>query len=170
MRTRVIPAQITTVEDKIAGNLNLTQILLLMAPVFAITLIYGILPPKMHLAMYKVPLALVILLVSLILAIRIKGKVVIHWLILILRYNIRPRFYFFTKNDLYLRDLDLPVFEKKQRKLFKTTPAKQEISLTRPSLALRDLLSLRGVLDPNYSYSLKSKKGGLYVAFEQVKK
>jgi hypothetical protein len=33
MRTRVIPAQITTVEDRIAGNLNLTQILLLMIPV-----------------------------------------------------------------------------------------------------------------------------------------
>jgi len=29
MRTTIIPAQITTVEDKIAGSLNMTQILIL---------------------------------------------------------------------------------------------------------------------------------------------
>jgi len=34
MRTRVIPAQITTVEDKIVGNLNLMQMAILMVPIF----------------------------------------------------------------------------------------------------------------------------------------
>ena len=34
MRTTVVPAQVTTVEDKIAGNLGLSQLLLLTLPVF----------------------------------------------------------------------------------------------------------------------------------------
>ena len=42
MRTTVIPAQITTVEDKIAGSLNLTQILILMIPVFWATIVYAV--------------------------------------------------------------------------------------------------------------------------------
>jgi hypothetical protein len=39
MRTTVIPAQITTVEDRIAANLNLTQIILLLASLFVATFI-----------------------------------------------------------------------------------------------------------------------------------
>ena len=46
MRSTVIPAQITTVEDKIAGNFNLVQILLMMAPVLIATLLYTIIPTQ----------------------------------------------------------------------------------------------------------------------------
>ena len=101
MRSKPIPAQITTVEDKIAGNLNLTQIMLLMVPVFFTTAAYAVFPPTMQLAIYKIPLVLVVLVLSLILSMRIKGKVVLNWLVILLRYNTRPRYYLFNKNDIH---------------------------------------------------------------------
>ena len=35
MKMTVVPAQVTTVEDRIIGNLGFSQILLLIVPVFA---------------------------------------------------------------------------------------------------------------------------------------
>ena len=55
MRTTIIPAQITTVEDKIAGSLNMTQILILMFPVLWTAIVYLILYPAMKLTLYKLP-------------------------------------------------------------------------------------------------------------------
>jgi hypothetical protein len=172
MRSQPIPAQITTVEDKIAGNLNLTQIMLLMVPVFFTTAAYAIFPPKMQLAMYKLPLVFLVLIICLILSMRIKGKVVLNWLVILLRYNIRPSYYMFNKNDVYLRTLDMPVFEKKQRRLFKKAPAKQEKKAQVPTFALHDLVKFQRVInDPNYSFVLKAgKKGGFNVSVGQIQK
>ena len=172
MRSKPIPAQITTVEDKIAGNLNLTQIMLLMVPVFFTTATYAVFPPGMQLALYKIPLVLVVLVLSLILSMRIKGKVVLNWLVILLRYNTRPRYYLFNKNDVHFRTLDLPVFEKKQRKLFKKAPAKQENKAPIPAFALKDLARFQNMVnDPNYSFVLKAgKKGGFNVSLGQVQK
>jgi len=58
MRTTIIPAQITTIEDKIAGSLNFSQILLLMAPVLWGTLVYTLFSPVMKIAPYKIGLVL----------------------------------------------------------------------------------------------------------------
>ncbi len=171
MRTTVVPAQITTVEDKIAGNLNLTQIFLLMIPVIWGTIVYTLFPPALHLAWYKLPLLFIVLLLSLALALRIKNKVVLHWVIILLRYNTRPKYYLFNKNDAHLRIMDFPVFEKVQRNFLKKAPAKQEKSLT-SSFGIKDLIQLeKFIANPKYSFSLKSaRKGGLHVAFEQVQK
>lgn len=172
MRSQPIPAQITTVEDKIAGNLNLTQIILLMIPVFFTTIAYGFFPPRMHLAVYKIPLVLIVLVISLILSVRIRDKVVLNWLVIVLRYNLRPGFYLFNKNDTHLRTLDMPVFEKKEKKLFKKAPAKQERTTPIPAFALSDLVKLQNfIADPKYSFVLKAgKKGGFNVSLGQVQK
>lgn len=172
MISKPIPAQITTVEDKITGNLNLTQIMLLMIPVFFTTAAYAVFPPRMHLAVYKFPLVLVVLVISLTLSLRIKGKVVLNWLVILLTYNLRPRYYLFNKNDVHLRILDLPVFEKKQRKLFKKAPAKLEEKTPIPAFALQDLSKLQNMInDPKYSFVLKAaKKGGFNVSLGQVQK
>jgi hypothetical protein len=53
MRSTVIPAQITTVEDKITGNLSLTQIILLIIPVFILTILFSLVPPVMKLGIFK---------------------------------------------------------------------------------------------------------------------
>ncbi len=172
MRTTVIPAQITTVEDKIAGSLNLTQIMILMIPVFWTTAVYTIFSPAMHLAWYKIPLILIVLFSCLILSLRIKGKVLVEWLLVLVKYYARPKYYLFNKNDYYLRSLDLPVFEKKTIVLPKLKPARSEIKKTLPISSIADFVRLENIIGSSkYSVSFKSeKKGGINVAFEQVKK
>lgn len=106
MKTTVIPAQITTVEDKITGNLNLTQIILLLSSLLVGTFIYTVLPNKMQFTAYKIPLIIFELALFAGLSIRIKGRIVLQWLIVLIRYWMRPRIYVFNKNELYLRDIE----------------------------------------------------------------
>lgn len=46
MKTTVVPAQITTVEDKIAGSLTFTQIIMLVIPLLTSTAIYVLILPS----------------------------------------------------------------------------------------------------------------------------
>ena len=50
MKTAIVPAQVTTVEDKVAGNLNLTQLLLIASPVFVRGVIYAVFPPSFEIS------------------------------------------------------------------------------------------------------------------------
>jgi len=170
MRTQVIPAQITTVEDKIAGNLNLTQIMLLLFPAFWTTLVFTIVSPRLQFSLYKLPLVLSVLILCLVLAARIKGKVVLSWAFTIVRYNLRPKYYVFNKNDSYLRTLDLPTFEKKAKVQTKKETVVEEKVKT--STSIGDLIKLDNLLkNPKYSFSFKeTRKGGIDVAFEQEQK
>lgn len=176
MRTTVIPAQITTVEDRIAGNLNLTQIILLMIPVIFITIVFAVFPPKLHIALYKFPIVILISAICVILSLRIKGKVVLNWLSVLVNYNLRPKYYVYDKNDSYLRNLYLPEQEKKQNTLFsfkfKKTEKKKEINIDAKHFGIKELMELRPFINnPNYVLSLKpGRKGGLYVHLEQIKK
>ena len=172
MRTQVIPAQITTVEDKIAGSLNLTQIMLLIFPAFWTTIVYSLFIPRLQFSLYKLPLVILVLFLCLALSVRIKGKVVLNWLITIFRYNLRPKYYVFNKNDSFQRMLDLPDFEKKPRLLIRKSTAKEETKMTTPLVSIGNLVKLEGLLtNPKYSFSFKTgRKGGLDVAFEQEQK
>lgn len=108
MKTTVVPAQVTTVEDRVAGNLGVSQLFLLTIPVFVGSALYVLLPPFFSYAVYKVVIILCLLVLALILAVRIKGKIVLQWLIIVIRYNLRPRYVVFDKNDSYLRDIKTP--------------------------------------------------------------
>jgi len=108
MRTTIIPAQITTVEDKIAGSLNMTQILILMFPVLWTAIIYILFAPTMKLVVYKLGLIGIVTLICLVLVIRIKDKIVAEWLGVVLRYHFRPRFWLYNKNDTSNRIIDIP--------------------------------------------------------------
>ena len=105
MKTTNVPAQVTTVEDKIAGNLTLSQLLLLITPLFIGSAIYLVIPPTLHLTIIKCVISFLILIVFGLSAIRVKGKILLFWAIVVMRYVIRPRYYIFNKNDLYLRDI-----------------------------------------------------------------
>ncbi len=170
MRTTVIPAQITTVEDKIAGNLSMTQIVILLVPIFFGTLVFAMLPPTMHLALYKLPPVIFVLFMSLILSLRIKGKVVASWLLVLLSYNTRAKYYVFNKNDTYLRDI--PEFERTPKKESIKTVVKKELAIPAKTFGIKELKELETFIkNPNYSFSLKpGKKGGLYVVASEVKK
>lgn len=120
MKMTVVPAQVTTVEDRIIGNLGFSQILLLIVPVFASAGIFTLLPPFMGSAIYKYVVMGVVAMIFCILAIRIKGKIVAFWLVTILRYNLRPKYYLFNKNVTTLRE-NHPI-RKEQQEPEKTAP------------------------------------------------
>lgn len=145
MRTTIIPAQITTVEDKIAGSLNFTQILLLMAPVLWGTLIYAVFSPMMKIAAYKIWLVLVVAAICLTLALRVKEKIVAEWIAVLLRYKLRPKYYLFNKNDLTERIVDLPYIEpvmRLKKTLVKNTKKHHELSI-KELIKLEQALSSR---------------------------
>src|SRR5947209_20569411 len=97
MKVTVVPAQVTTVEDRIVGSLGLSQILLLATPVFGGTMLYAILPPNFHSAIYKLIVIALLFATCGLMAIRIRGKILLLWLIVMLRYNLRPRYFVFNK-------------------------------------------------------------------------
>jgi len=113
MKTTIIPAQVTTVEDTIAGNLNLTQIILLLVPVFLSTFIYALLPQRLAFTFYKIPLIILVSLVFIFLSLRIKGRLVFSWISILSIYFFRPHLYLFNKNTLFARDFVIPARIKK---------------------------------------------------------
>ena len=168
MRNTVIPAQITTVEDKIAGNLNLTQILLLMTPVLITTLLYSLISPAMKLTVFKMILVGLSSLVCGILAIRVKGRVVLNWLAVFIKYKLRPSFFVFNKNDCYLREIETTVKNNNQVKVVKKLP----VLKTEKTLVEVDAVKLLHVIN-NQKNSLRfifNQKGGLRVALDSSKK
>jgi hypothetical protein len=106
MRSSIVPAQITTVEDKVMGSLSLAQLLLLSSPIFIGSLIYFVFPPSLTGALYKTILTAIGTVILWALAIRFKGRLLIEWAITIGRYNRRPRYNVNDKNDLCLRELE----------------------------------------------------------------
>ncbi len=60
MKTTIVPAQVISVEDIIAANLNLTQVVLLISPIFMSALVFLGLPPFMHIRVYKIILLLIL--------------------------------------------------------------------------------------------------------------
>jgi GTPase SAR1 family protein len=170
MRTTIIPAQITTVEDKIAGNLNLTQILILMVPVFITAVVFVLIPPTMKLVGYKLILILFFSVVCLILALRIKGRVLFNWLLILSQFKLRPKIFVFNKNDNYLREMEIEVVKKKTKA--KETNVIKIISQKEQALVEAETIKfLHFIEDKNNRLSFKlSDKGGLNVAFEQSKK
>jgi hypothetical protein len=112
MKTAIVPAQITTVEDRIAGGISLSQLLLLITPVFIGSAVFVIAPPSFGSSPYKIVLIAAMFIVCSLLAIRVHGQILLLWCVIVLRYNTRPRYYVFDKNDLYLRDTGQPIVKK----------------------------------------------------------
>jgi len=108
MRTTIIPAQITTVEDKVAGSLNMTQVLILMTPILWTAIVYILLTPSMKLTSLKLVLIIISTTISGILALRIKDKIVAEWLGVLLKYRLRPKYWLYNKNDISNRIVDIP--------------------------------------------------------------
>lgn len=167
MKIRRIPAQITTVEDKIAGNLNFTQMILLVLPVFIILVGYSSIPPLMHFSIFKIILLSSIGIVPPFLAIRVKEHIILSWMGILLIYYLRPKYYVFNKNDASQRVIDVIPQEKKHAKAHSKANAKQTVQ--QKALSFGELVKLEDILtNPKYSFSVKShKKGAFHVAIEQ---
>lgn len=148
MRSTIIPAQVTTVEDTIAGSLNLTQILLLVSSLFINTFIYTLLPTRLAFTLYKIPLMIGVLCICITLSIRVKQRLILDWLVILATYAIRPHLYVFNKNTLFLRKTEnVPTFEEKPRQSLTPVPTQIEekriISFDYQSLIRNPSLNIR---------------------------
>ena len=168
MKMTVVPAQVTTVEDRIIGNLGFSQILLLIVPVFAAAGIFVLLPPFMGGALYKYVIMGVVALLFGLLSIRIKGKILALWLVTVLRYNLRPKYYLLNKNvttgrDEYRGKAVAPeAKEATEKKPVKKTSLNQlDIPTTARILAT--------IENPATNFRLETgKKGNLHVRFTEI--
>ncbi len=169
MKTTTVPAQVTTVEDKIAGNLNLAQMLLLAASVFCGFGLYVLVPPNMKFSLPKFLLCLIVMLILASLAIRVRGKILALWLGVIFRYNRRPRYFIFNKNDTYLRDIETKFDPESDNT---ETTIKKNVSVKlKPAIPLRTIVQLESaVADPRARLAFETnKKGGLHVRITEIK-
>ena len=164
----VVPAQVTTVEDRIIGNLGFSQILLLIIPVFASAFIFGLFPPFMGGALYKYIIMASVALLFGLLSIRVKGKILASWLVTILRYNLRPKYYLFNQNvttnrEEYYNKIPTPeIKESTEKKLVKKSTLQQlDIPTTARILAT--------IENPATNFRLETgKKGNLHVRFTEI--
>ena len=165
MRITVVPAQVTTVEDRIMGNLSFSQMLLLVAPVFLGAMLYAGLPPMMGGSLYKYIVIGLLFVSCAVLAIRIRGKILALWLTIILKFNLRPQFYLFDKNSLAGRKIYPTVTEPDVvDELLPVTEQDLVQSLTdRQKLEVLKLLE-----KPAVNLTFNAKKGGLRVRFTEI--
>lgn len=168
MRTTIVPAQITTVEDKIAGSLTLPQIFLLLLPVFLGGFMYISFSPQLNFAVYKIVLFLVIGLVSGILAIRFKEKMIVSWVILLLRFVIRPKYFVFNKNDFSQRDIIQEEIITVTKKATAHTKTKKKILKQISVAQALQLEQLIGNPKANISFRFE-KKGGINVSVSEIR-
>jgi len=162
MKSTVVPAQITTVEDKIAGSLNFIQIILLVFSLIIGTAFYGLIPPKLHLTSLKIVLMIAEFAVFGLLALRYKGRILADWLVIYLRYKARPRIYIFTKNDAQSREqfADAKITRKEKTPLAAITKRKTK----KNKLINRPIIASSGSV-----VSIKpSKKGGFDVEYQEA--
>ena len=168
MKSTVVPAQITTVEDKIAGNLSVTQLMLLIAPVLLTGLMFTILPPMLQLTAYKLVVIALFGLACITLAIRIKGELLLHWMVTIAKYNLRPAIHVLDKNDGYLRYIEIPITNPIDVAAAAATTVEKPASLMQ--LATAELVRLESaIVDPRSKFQLLVKKGGLHVSIHEIK-
>lgn len=168
MRSTTVPAQVTTIEDKIAGNLGLSQLLLLTMPIFSGSLLFVALPPFFSYATYKVVLIVCFAVLCGTLAIRIKGKILLMWGVVILRYNLRPRYYVFNKNHAHLRDMPQ---EPQPEELTDEAKPKEIAYKPLPQLSTAELVQIEDIIaSPAANVHLKTnRKGRISVHLTEVK-
>jgi hypothetical protein len=166
MRVTAVPAQVTTVEDRIVGSLNVNQLLLLCTPVFGGGLLYIAAPPFLVITFYKVAIMAFLAIICGLLAIRIKGTLVLSWLSILLRYWLRPRYYIFDKRSTHSREQFAEVHE-----VVEVDAVANEKKVRKQSmLSLDELSKIHEIIEnPAAKLAFETRKGDLYVRIRQIK-
>ena len=144
MRSTVIPAQITSVEDKITSFLNLKQIIILVVNLILVMIIFLIIPPLVKFTFLKMIIAIILSLIITPLSFKYKGHILIEYLSLILGYKFRPKTFVLIRDDQPIEDLSFNKISERSQKLNHT--------------------SLNNLKKLSFSYGY-GKKGGVYVQF-----
>jgi hypothetical protein len=170
MRTTIVPSQVTTVEDRIAGKLGLSQLLLLVSPIFGGSIIFVILPPFFNYATYKVVLIVCVASLSALLAIRIKGKILLFWATTLLHYNMRPRYYLFNKNSTHTREIVTAI--ETEEDTAEDTAAENLAPIRRVNLTTAERVQIENLIaDPAANiHVISNRKGELSVRLTKVQK
>ena len=167
MKTSVVPAQVTTIEDKIAGSLNLSQLLLLASSVFISFGIYIIVPPNMKFSPIKIIGCFVVFLFLSSMAIRIKGKILAEWLVILISYIARPGIYLYDKNNSYLRNSSEIVKDPEN-----SNPVSEKIITHRPHLSIPPIHAIRleqTLAKSKAKFNIRATdKGEIYVHITEV--
>ena len=166
MRSTAVPAQVTTVEDRIMGNLGFSQLVLFVLPIFVGAGLFIVLPPVMHGSLYKYVVMTVVALISGILAIRIKGRIILLWLVTIIRCNLRPKYYVFQKTADHRETYKTAKPEQSEE-----TDSQTETKVSGlPELSFRDtayVLETISKPERNLRFEM-TKKGGLNVRLTEI--
>jgi len=167
MKTTVVPAQVTTIEDKIMGSLGFSQLLLLIVPIFIGAGVYVMLPPFMSGSVYKYVAIGIVTVFCCLLAIRIKDKIIAQWLVVILRYNLRPKFYLFNKNSNAFREQHAAPPHEPDESSQSIQPKTYSVG---PRLQLHETARVLATIDnPASKFRFETtKKGGLHVRLTEV--
>ena len=168
MKTTVVPAQITTDEDKVAGNLSLTQMVLLAAAILASFGLYIVMSPHMGFSFVKVFVCLGVLVFGASLALRYRGRILAQWIILIAHYYSRPGMYVYNKNDKYLRDANHTALEAHEEPQHKAAPQVLEKPKTLPAHQIFQLERVIATPETQLAFQT-TKKGDVYVHITEIK-
>jgi hypothetical protein len=102
------------------------------------------------------------------LAIRVKGTILLRWVMILAGYMLRPRFYVFNKNDDYLREDPVPESSAEEKV---TSNRETPQYIPSPRLDPSDLVRVQDFMtNPQAQLQFKAnRKGGLsvYVAESQ---
>jgi len=168
VKATVVPAQVTTVEDRIMGSLGFSQLILLIVPIFIGGGLFVLLPPFMDGSTYKYIVIGIVTLLCIVMAIRIKEKLIAHWLVVMLRYNLRPTYYVSNKNttahrEHYITKSSKPTHDQ-EKATTKTTRALPHLEINKAA----QVYAL--INDPEANVRFEpTTKGGFNVRFTEIK-
>jgi hypothetical protein len=167
MKSTIVPAQITSVEDKIAGNVSFTQLLLLVTPVFLSGIIFAAIPPVVVVTPFKISVSVFMSIIFACLAIRIRGTLLIHWLGVIGRFKLRPRITVYNKNCSYLRAVRV-------KQVIPNIPLVAQTRPTKPAayaMPIAEKVRLEHAMaDPRSKFRIIAQRGGFSVTIQEIKK
>ena len=168
MKTAVVPAQVTTIEDKVAGGLGLTQLILLVIPVFISGIVYSILSPAFSLSPAKIILIILLFVTLGSLAIKIKDVLLVNWLLILGRYTARPGFYVYDKNSTVARSNNS--LSKPNQLEVVALPTETRQKSSPPALPPHEQFAIETLIShPTSKLHFKTdKKGNLHVAISKT--
>jgi hypothetical protein len=168
MKRSIVPAQITTVEDKVLGNLTPQQAGLISVPLVLGVLFYVVLPAHFHLELYKIVIIVGLELVGAILSIRINDQMLAFWVAMKVNYNLRPRYYIYNKNDPYLRHVPAEPSKPKNAATLNATKVQHEAI---PEIEVQRAVLIEEMMaDERVNLRFKTtKKGRLHVVTNEIK-
>ena len=169
MKVTIVPSQITTIEDRIFGNLSLSQLVLLICPIVLSGIIYALLPTFHQITIAKLCVISFITICCIGLAVRFNSEIGAIWLIKIIRYQFRPRRFIYTHSSPYLRNAG--VFEIPTADNVPFASPRHTSKARTPKLSIRDVVLGEAIFEQlasriRFEVNLK---GGLNVRIKKTK-